>query len=399
MKERAPDTLLHRGAQVIVGGAMKCAWALIPLFGCATVPDVSFIDPPIRVSTNDQGAVVVIGSAFELDFAATGTHLPERLLVNNGRVDLFGARDICPEDEPSRVGILVKPAIQASAGGPGDGPPPEILWAGPAVARIRVSYEVPYNCSGSQILAGSSVFTVFPKGRIVREDSDVAPSTTTLTQTGPCECQQTTLFGNLDFFFSSFWAFQGSGSSQVDESGNPIDATDSENLFAGCTMYSDRTVGVSWTQEPGTKTRYFRNDQTSSHSLYWPTERSALAPDHRWFTSTIAISDLHDCGSVLDSLVAKRLSIDGAIVRLDRDGIYRDTVRHTTAFDVVAGDQSVPAGFVIAVDLAGADHATISRSDAMPVRVVVQRETGSQFLFAFLDELLPGERVTIEPHS
>lgn len=105
-----------------------------------------------------------------------------------------------------------------------------------------------------------------------------------------------------------------------------------------------------------------------------------------------------DCGEKVLSGIADVAIGHTPRDRADDDGIYRDSVPHASAFDVARVNSAVPAGFAISVDLAGATHATMTRSDAMPPRVIAQREEGSRFLFVFFQELSPGESVTIEPH-
>ncbi len=379
---------------------MKAAFALIVLSGCTTIPDSPFVDSPIRVSTDAKGSVAVSGPNFELSFAATGIHLPEHLWVDKGRIDLLGTEDVCNGE--SRVGIVVVPAAQASAGTRGNALRSEIttLLAGPAVAKIRVTFAVDYDCPGPQSLTGTSEFTVFPTGRIVREDIAVRPSTDPLARVGNCGCQHETEPINFhDLVFSSFWAFQPNGATQVQPDGSPI----ANSPYQVCTMYAQRAVGVAWTQPLGTATRYHSN-LAASHNLDWPTIDGKIEPMPQSVTSAVVLSDtppgaLSDCAKVLAGLANVALTIGNThLEATDHDGIYRDPAPHSTSFDVRAVNQPIPPGFAISVDLAGANHATLTRSPETGRVGIAQREAGNRFLFTFFDGLSPGDRITIEPH-
>jgi hypothetical protein len=399
--QREANTLLEAAAREILGGDMKGVVVLAVLVGCASVADRSdFDDPPIRVTTDT--AVHVIGPTFQLDFAATGIQLPEHLLVNHGLVDLLGTDDVCQGE--NRVGIVVSPPAQASAGTHGDGLHSEIttLLAGPAVAKIRVTFAVDYACPGAETLSGTTELTVFPNGRIVREDLAVRPSTNQLGLVGTCGCQQDLDPMNFhDLFFTTFWAFDPTGATQVQADGNPV----TEDVYAACTMYAQRAVGVAFSQQAGTNTR-FHSGLAASHSLDWPTAaHKMLDPDARAMTSAILISDTpptaaSDCGKVLAGLADVPLQIgDTRLGSTDHDGIYRDPLSHPTTFQIKPMGVAVPPGFAISVDLAGASHATLARSPATTRVGIAQREDASRFLIVFFDGLAVGESITVEPRS
>ena len=91
---------------------------------------------------------------------------------------------------------------------------------------------------------------------------------------GSCGCQQETQPQNFhNLFFTSFWAFDPSNASQVQADGSPV----TEDVYAACTMYSDRAVGVSWAMVPGTATR-FKPNAAASHILDWVSDQMALDP-------------------------------------------------------------------------------------------------------------------------
>jgi len=380
---------------------MKFLTAVLALAGCASVSEPAGLAPP-GLAVTSTGGVRVIGPDFEMDFAPTGLHLPNHLTVSNGLVELLGV-DGCAAE--SLVGYGVTPAVSAAADLTGPGLRSEITTplAGPAVVKVHVTFEVDYLCPAKQTMAGAVDFTVFPSGRVVREDLAVTPSTSHLIKAGSCGCQQTTVPTDFsDLHFTSYWAFQPSGATQVQASGVAV----TEDVFAACTMYPQRAIGVSWNKVDGsgTATRFHAN-VAASHILDWPTtpDRSTIDPVRQSMTSAIQISNtppvaMSDCGKILDRLADVPLQIGDTVFDYsDHDGIYRDPARHGAAFTIAATTAAVPAGFAVSVDLGGASHATFTRRPAAVPVGLVQREAGDRFLIVFTDGLAPGEAIAVEP--
>jgi hypothetical protein len=379
---------------------MRYAIGLTALMGCASVSEPpDFSTPGIFIEQNGDD-VRVIAPDYEFDFAATGVHLPEHLKVNQGLTELLGTDAPCYEN---RAGFSVSPALSVAAGMSGFAVRSEItpLLAGPAVAKVEVTFAVDYGCPGLETVSGKTDFTLFPGGRIVREDVMVTPSTHRLGKSGNCGCQQE--FDPMNFhnlFFTSFWAFDPGNASQVQADGSPV----TEDVYAACTMYPDRAVGVAWAMVPGTATR-FQPHIAASHILDWVSDQMALDPAPQSITSAIQVSNAQpagpaDCGKVLARLADVPLQIGKTrLDATDHDGIYRDLTPHPDAFTITAPDAAVPPGFAISVDLGGADHAVVSRSPAADPIAIAQREIegSSRFLFVFLDGLAPGDTLMIEP--
>jgi len=112
----------------------------------------------------------VQGDGFVMKFSPTGVRLPSSLV--HGDTEVFAA-STCPN--PSRVGVSIEPFETAVGGRLPVGFDStrnftEVKLRGPAVAQIAVTYDVPYSCAGPQSLRGTSTFTMFPSGRIVRND-------------------------------------------------------------------------------------------------------------------------------------------------------------------------------------------------------------------------------------
>lgn len=378
--------------------------ALAVLVGCAHVDEPAGLAGPTIAVTTDS-AVHVIGPDFQLDFAATGLRLPEHLTVNHGQVELLGD-DACSLE--GKIGVAVAPAVAAIAGtGHGEVAARSqitTLLAGPAVAKVRVSYEVDYLCPAAQTLVGTSDFTVFPSGRIVREDFVTTSSTSRLTKVGSCGCQQETQPQNFhDLAVTTFWAFDPVRATQVQRDGSPV-TSQRDDVLEACTMYPERAIGVAWGYQAGIGVRY-QPHAAASHVLDWTasTDHTALDPAPRAMVSAIQISNQppaapSDCAAVLAGLADVPLQIGDAQAALtDHDGIYRDPAIHTGRFTIKPAGFAVPPGFAVSIDLGGASHAVLSRSPAAARVGITQREAGDRFLIVFPEGLAPTETITIEP--
>ena len=377
---------------------MRYVIVLTALVGCASVSDPPGLSVPGMFVESDV-AVRVFAPGYQMDFSATGLHLPEHLLVNQGQVDILGIDLPCFE---SRVGVAVTPALSAHAGIPGKTSEITPILNGPAVVKVNVTYEADYSCPGPETLRGETDFTLLPGGRIIREDKMVIPSSDQLGLDLHCGCQQASNPQDRhNLFFTSFWAFDPNRATQVYADGNMV--TDLVNdIYAACTLYPDRAVAVSWQKLPGTSTMYGPN-ATASHVLAWTSDATMLDPTPQSITSAIQISNTapavnSDCGKILALLADAPLQIGNTMLDFtDHDGIYRDAAVHTDSFEITPRGEAVPPGFVVSVDLGGASHAELTRSPAKEPLAIIQRESETRFLIAFVDGLAPGESVTIEP--
>ena len=375
---------------------MRYATAFVILVvACASVDQPPGLSGATIEVVNDTGTLRVIAPDYKMSFAANGIHLPDHLTVNDPALELLGKED-CREN---LVGVAVIPAISVAAGTPSGAEPgaqhvrSEImaLLTGPAVVKIRVTFEVDYLCPATETVTGTIDFTMFPGGRIVREDIAITPSTNPLAQHASCGCQRSAP-SPADLGVLSYWAFEPTHATQVQANGQAV----TDGMLAACTIYPEVAIGVSWAEQAA-GTRYHPNT-TASHVLDWTAGASSLAITPLSMTSAIQIADTPDlpttkCGDVLALLAAAPLQIgDTRLPSTDHDGIYRDPVIHTSAFEVKALDEEVPSGFAISVDLGGADRADLSGQIA-----TVQHEAGDRFLIVFRDGLSPGSAFTIEP--
>jgi hypothetical protein len=300
-----------------------------------------------------------------------------------------------------QIGTAVFPAVVAIGGEQGDAQRSEleVLMDGPVIAKVRVTYEVDYTCPSPQTLSGEAIFTIFPTGRIVRQDHNIQPVTTAITApvNTQCGCNPDA----QSFFFTTFWSFDAAGLiDHVDETGNPTTG----DVFRACSIYDDHGIAVAWS---GNDTRIGVNG-VASHVLDLiprgsPTIEPTVVED---VFSAIQVvpqdpGGTGECPNILQAL-ADDPDLDVGGVVLDTagiDGIYRDEGFHDTTFDLTAPDGDVPAGFAVSINLDGATHAELTRDPPTDRVAFIQRDPddANRFIFAFPQGLGSGERVTITP--
>src|SRR5262249_55699510 len=157
---------------VAMRSARAAPWALAMLTtGCLSIPPYQ---PEVAVSYSAASATsgaAVTGPGFKLQFAGGDAfHFPEALFIDGTNV--LG-RDPAPgcfdEDE---AGVLIAPTPRISAHGSAmhviNRLSPTLL--GPAVVQVTLEWTTRFTCSSARTPGGTSTFTAFPDGRIVRHD-------------------------------------------------------------------------------------------------------------------------------------------------------------------------------------------------------------------------------------
>ena len=367
---------------------------------CADVPTPPQFDGPgLVVSMDGDSARVDSYNAndFSLIFSSTGAKLPVHLIAN-GVEYLATSFTACAGD--SGIGFTLAPALTVSGGSPAVSSTLTVIDPGPGVAKVRVAFDSTYNCPDATAMSGTTDFTIFPSGRIVREDS-VAPTTQVLAPSAACGCASAA----EPFTFSSAWTFDGVGATQVQEDGSPV----SPDVLLACTMYgaTHPGLGVAFANISGSHTRFHTGD-TATHAVDFAANATSLATDAKPMTSAIQIgAGMETCGQLLVPLFDVPLQIGTeTYCTTDHDGVYRDVNggAHTAGFDLTPTScnnmpvKPIPPGFAVSVDLGGADHATIVRTPDLGVAVgVPQHEADTHYLIFFPDGLALGEKITITP--
>lgn len=368
-------------------------WVLFMVAACADVPTPPQFDGPgLVVSTDSVGTHVDSYNTnnFSFIFSATGAKLPIQLTANEK--DYLGTSTACAAD--SGVGFTVAPALTVAGGSPASTSTLTVIDPGPGVVKVRVAFNSAYSCPSATAISGTSDFTIFPSGRIVREDS-VSPTTQALTPSATCGCAA----AQQNFAFSSAWTFDGIGATQVQEDNSPV----APDVFLACTMYGTTHpgLGVAFANIAGSHTR-FHTGATATHAIDFDADATSLATDTKVMTSAVQIgAAMETCQQLLVPLVDVPLQIGAQTYPYtDHDGVYRDVNggARTAAFDIVATTRPVPSGFAVSVDLGGADHATIVKTPDSGVAVgVPQHEADTHYLIFFPDGLAVGETITITP--
>lgn len=368
-------------------------WVLLLVAACADVPTPPQFDGPgLVVSTDSIGTHVdsYNSNIFSFIFSATGAKLPIYLTANGE--DYLGTSTACAAD--SGVGFTIAPALTVAGGSPASTSMLTVIDPGPGVVKVRVAFNSAYSCPTATAIIGTSDFTIFPSGRIVREDS-VTPTTQELTPSATCGCAS----AQQNFTFSSAWTFDGAGATQVQEDNSAV----APDVFLACTMYgaTHPGLGVSFANITGSHTR-FHTGATATHAIDFDADATSLATDTKPMTSALQIGAATEtCHQLLVPLVDVPLQIGAqTYAYTDHDGVYRDVNggAHTAAFDIVATTKPVPPGFAVSVDLGGADHATIVRTPDLGVAAgVPQHEADTHYLIFFPDGLAVGETITVTP--
>lgn len=139
--------------------------------------------PPTGVTAQkSDGVIVMTGAFYELVFSSGGAGFPSSLRIA-GQQNLLQPTAEC---EQSGMGIQVDPAFVVDATrGSGTA---EIVYAGGAVAQVRVPWTHVWQCDGATNTAsGTSTFTGYPDGRIVRHDQMAFAGSDTVMTTN-CTC-------------------------------------------------------------------------------------------------------------------------------------------------------------------------------------------------------------------
>ncbi|HEY0255260.1 MAG TPA: hypothetical protein VGC41_27215 [Kofleriaceae bacterium] len=366
---------------------LRCVALCAAISACVDVPEPAGFAGGLAVTSEADGTHVK-SPQIEVTFPTTGVMFPDHL-YNAAGVDVIGTDQTCGGED--RIGIVVAPGLTVSAGTTAVASTLDIVDAGPAIVKARVTYTVAYNCPGSTQLSGATDFTIFPSGRIVREDKNIQPTASTLALSASCGCATT----QKNFFFGTYWSFQVTGSSQVGIDGSTVSVGETQ----ACSMYTDHGIAVSMGGGTGTNADFYF-EHASTHVEYWLENETQLGPDSKSMTSAINLGRAgQTCADIMQPLYDKQLTIAGVSYGgTDYDGVYRgDTAPHDAAFDITTSDTIEP-GWAISIDLAGHDHGTITRSpDLGHPAGIAQREDANHYLIYFPDGLAPGETITVTP--
>jgi len=340
----------------------------------------------VNRTTGEVASTTSAPILYVVKFADRGVRTPEQIIVEGADVLNPGT---CPFE--GGVGITVYPALSAGAPALGGSDATGTLvvdWAGPVIARVVVTWRSTYTCNGrGQAAAGTSTFTMFPNGRIVRFDV-ATPSTTALTIDGnACGCST-----DDNFNFSSFWSFKPTTQIVLPDGSAWSDGTSA----LGCAVYPAHTIGVGLS-EPG-HARIFPGEGAAAFVYDWAHAATTLDPGERQTTSAIVLSketQANRCGAVTADLADPPITIGSAAgITSDEHGIYPGPARQTAAYQISA-PVPVPRGFAVSLDLGAIP--VVERAPPIAGAWYAAQAEGNRILLWFRDGLAVGETITIHP--
>jgi hypothetical protein len=188
------------------------AWALaaLPAAACLATPTYQ---PQVKVSYTEDASgptagATVTGLGFALHFAGgTGFHFPDKLTVDDTQV--LGNDTSAACFDPNEAGIQLSPSSRISGDTAAMIADPMVknqiqpVLRGPAVVQVKLDWANPL-CNATRRPGGTSTFTAFLDGRIVRHDR-LDDATTADPNAGDCTCTDAASPG--EFNVSSYWTF------------------------------------------------------------------------------------------------------------------------------------------------------------------------------------------------
>ncbi len=147
----------------------------------------------VSVAGNGQSDDMTVTTAdLLLRFPRSPINLPDQLQI--GGVEVLDEQDGCGYE--NKIGLAVYPVYAMTTGtqtwptATGDTHTSSLaqLATGPAFAQARVSWSGTFHCASTpSTVSGSSTFTIFPDGRIIRDDQITSPTSVALASVN-CGC-------------------------------------------------------------------------------------------------------------------------------------------------------------------------------------------------------------------
>ncbi|HWO26915.1 MAG TPA: hypothetical protein VNO30_49635 [Kofleriaceae bacterium] len=386
------------------------------LSGCFSIPPYA-PEEAVTFTAADTGGVVAgkiaSGLPFELEFPGVGGGIgfPNALRINGTDVLGHDPGQACNQED--EVGILFSPAPRISASG---GAPPVTsllspVLPGPAVVQMKLDWATRLACNSERSPGGTSTFTVFPDGRIVRHDTITDPSSADISLS-QCTCAGP----SSGFNIATFWTIARGAFSKLRHSGLPDDVLqlptigeELPNYGWSCVDDGTRQMSFVWSKNEGVRIRgrdqligfgfEFRllNDQTPG-TLSLENDSVIFIGRSAGCMDTEARAD--------DYIDPLELKVNGVAMKPSlRDGIYGGD----------AGDGAPPG-----VELAEGDHFELTgqvrnpyavwlrfpravdalravRVGATGVWYVPQRVDDRSWILFFKEPLASGQTITVEP--
>ncbi len=385
--------------------------------GCFSIPPYQ---PEVSVSYTEEagGGGTAKGPGFALHFAGcAGFHFPDALMIDD--VDVMGHAMSPACDAEDGAGFQFLPTARISAGLGAMTVTNRLVpvLRGPAVVQLKLDWASQFSCtdSSSVLPNGTSMFTVFPDGRIVRDDKlgDPNPPGQTPPTANVCTCDS----GNMmvdGFTVSSYWTLAEERFRNLykpDQIMLPIvDEVTSPSV--ACIAGDNSRVGFAW---PST-------DQTTIHGAgtliafgRFNTLHNSMLDMFPWKNSLAMFieRDSNDCKATIDRANAynapmmSALSVNGgpSIAASIHDGIYG------------GADENGQTGIMLTADRVTLSGTVQKNSFAVwlqfphkvdALRATLEGETGAWYvpqqvddrswIVWFRDALSSNQTITIEPN-
>ena len=395
---------------------LAAALAAVAATACLSVPP--YQPPPSALTyTENAGGATISADGFALRFASgPGFHFPDALTVDG--INTLGHSDATPCYAEDGVGMVIYPTPRISASTKAIVTTSQLTatMRGPAVVQVRVDWGSQFTCAGNYPF-GSSLYTVFLDGRIVRHDS-IDDHTTANTSSQDCACDPKEHQG---FQIESFWTFDATKFTLMSVPGGtggpvplPTDPTmpfSKTNLYTACLDAGRYQVAVALSSS---KDIVGTPKTTISPTLaMFDRERAggfgSMLDPLGWETNdAVFVEHGTGCKKALDRASehasASSLAINGAPATVSLvNGIYGGD----------AGDDGKPGVKVPPgrVELAGPINSSFAvwlrfTSDVDGVRAQLAGKTGAWYLLQridatnwiawFRDPLMAGETIAIE---
>ncbi|HEY0481939.1 MAG TPA: hypothetical protein VGD37_30685 [Kofleriaceae bacterium] len=399
--------MTRRGAATAATAAFA---ALAGLGACLSIPPYQSRNG-VSVADDATGSTVA-GPRFALHFAGgAGFHFPDALTIDGHDVLGHEAQATCFDQDEAGVLIFPTPRISAITSAPAVRNQLAPALRGPAVVQMRLDWTTQFGCNTTRAPGGTSVFTVFPDGRIVRHETLEDPRPDDNVSSHDCACDPSGR--DQGFTISSYWTFARAAFQ------NAFYYTEQLTLPLPMMMESDVTnfdtvcldgpgyhLTSTWfTPLPTDTTAVHGGKAVFGHGMIKAIGTSGV--ELPWTTrSTLAIGRI-DCRSAFRTALAYAapavLRVNGGDTTVARDGIYGGdpgtgepglalSTRHVELTGEITTPFAVWLTFPGPVELLRATRAGQTGEWYIP-----QQVNDRTWIVWFRDPLTAGQTITIDP--
>jgi hypothetical protein len=378
------------------------------LAGCFSIPPY---EPEVSVSYTAAGTgAVVAGPGFSLRFAdGTGFHFPDELKIDGA--DVMGHESAPGCFGEDGIGVVIAPTERISASVTTT-PVKNVLTPvlrGPAIVQMKVEWGTQFSCDTKRSPGGTSTFTVFPEGRIVRHDVFDVPASDKVISPVPCACEEPMTSKDSLFNVSTFWTLARAPFSELYATSKaplPMRGDEIGNQPVSCVDGGAYQVAFAWPDVDNTTIR--GNVASLSFGRY--VDLGLTEIDRYTSEESSALFIEHGtCATALDRAGAYRdpqaIMIGGAVkTPSERDGIYGGDTGDGSPPGIPLSALSVevsgptPRAYAVWLRFPSAVKELRARLDgAQGAWYLPQRVDDGSWIVWFRDALTSGQTITIEP--